>query len=570
MQSLASFIAKVTPKFNPYMAEGLCYHRLNDAVTYLDNFIKYSVSGKTNTQLRYLGFREIHAKEEIKMIFSKATRVVHDIAENDIYLVEFKFQYGDEPEPRTMLTYVPHMRKGNIMHLSGNKFLVTPVLSDKVISVGDRIIFINILTAKYSFTRSQYAIKVNECVTRVSIIDTVLYKNQSKKLEKTTKAKHTVMHYLLANYGYTKTMEMLLGFVPTPVYDYSGDDKVVVSTTGVVPAGYVGDKGIYKPTRIKFLVNPEQYNEDVLYVLGNVFYVIDNFPDYITVTSLDDPTVLKRLLFEAILSGRYTIAYLAEKSKVHFSDLNSDFDTITVNKLIDVGVTATNLMELMGIIFKNYNSWILQTEIKTLYGNKSYEVESFALTPITFRITKLVLDINKEELRLNGEPLDSSTVDSIFKKHSALKSIFKIKLEKRYVTSIEYSGDSLYPKNTAMVAEQESDYTNSSLKEVNTSERKKITASMSTVGSILGLSKKNPVPLVRANPYVNMEYMTGTVLAHEHLLPIVEHTDNMLNNMVLSESTQDISDFDPDIANEELDLDDGFTDMDDQVESFDD
>src|SRR5574343_224729 len=161
------------------------------------------------------------------------------------------------------------MNKGNIIHLSGNNFLVMPVLSDKVISIGDKIIFINILTAKYSFTRTTFSIQVQHAgqssgiFNRVSIVNTELYKNQVKKLEDTTKANTTVMHYLLANYGYTKTMNMLLGFVPKPVYDYSKTDKVVIHPTGTSPQGYIKPKQLYKPSSIKFVVDPDKYDEKV-------------------------------------------------------------------------------------------------------------------------------------------------------------------------------------------------------------------------------------------------------------------------------------------------------------------
>ena len=143
MKTLAKFIADKTPKFNQQAVEGLCYHRLNNAIAYIDNFIKYSCNSKTNTHLQYLGYRELLPKEEIKFLFNKTSKVVYDIAENDIYLVDFMFKYGDEEQVRHHQYYIPYMNKGNIIHLSGNNFLVMPVLSDKVISIGDKIIFIN-------------------------------------------------------------------------------------------------------------------------------------------------------------------------------------------------------------------------------------------------------------------------------------------------------------------------------------------------------------------------------------------------------------------------------------------
>jgi hypothetical protein len=573
VKTLAKFIADKAPKFNKEMVEGICYHRINKAIDYIDNFIKYSCSSKTNTHLQYLGYRELLPKEEIKFLFNKTSKVIYDIAENDIYLVEFMFKYGNEENIRKHQFYIPYMNKGNIIHLSGNNFLVMPILSDKVISIGDKIIFINILTAKYSFTRTYFSVVVNDRFNRVSIVNTELYKNQVKKLEDTTKANTTVMHYLLANYGYSKTMQMLLGFVPKPVYDYSKGDKTVIKSSGNPPHGYIRNKTMYSPTNIKFVVDNEQYNEDVLYCIGNIFYVIDNFPESISIDELDNTRVWKRLLGEIIHSGNHGLSYLSEKINAHFNDLNSNFDTITINKLKDIGVTSNSLIELLGIIFKNFNKWIMNAEVRSLYHNKTYEVESFILSHLTSRITRIVLDINKEELRVNSDILDSKIVDKIFKKYFVTRAIFSIKKEKQYVTSIEYSGDHLYPKNTAMVIQQESDFVNINDTNVNTSERKKIVASMSTIGSILGLSKKNPTPIVRLNPYVNIDLKTGTILPHPVYNEIVERTDRLLANIVLSDSVEDKDEHVSDLIIEETDLglEDEFPDDGDydQMESID-
>lgn len=575
MRTLASFIKGITPQFNRPLLEGLCYHRINKAIHYIDRFIKYSCQSKTDTHLQYLGYKEMTPKEEIKFLFNKTSKVVHDIAENDIYLVKFMFQYGDEPEPREYFFYLPFMHKGNIIHLSGNKFLTMPVLSDKVVSIGDKIIFINILTAKYSFTRSYFSVVINGNFHRVSVVNTELYKNQVKKLEDTTKANTTVMHYLLANYGYTKTMQMLLGFVPTPVYDYNKGDKTVFSSTGNPPQGYIKNKLLYQPTNIKFLVDNDKYNEDVLYCLGNMYYILDNFPESITIDELDNTVVWKRLLGEIIHSGNHGLHYLNEKIGAHFNDLNSNFDTITVNKLRDINVTANNLMELLGVIFKNFNSWIMNNESRSLYYNKTYEVESFVLSHLTSRITRIVLDINKEELRINGGKLESKIVDKIFKKYFVTRAIFSLKKEKQYVGSIEYSGDHLYFKNTSMVVQQESDFININNPDVNTSERKKIVASMATVGSILGLSKKNPTPLIRANPYVNVDFATGTILPHPEYNDIIEKTDRMLANIGIDDNVEDrdevATDMLNDLASMELGNDeDGDSDEDTDDETMDD
>jgi hypothetical protein len=567
MTTLASYIAHISPKFNALMVEGFCYNRLKNAVEYIDNYIKYSVTNKTKTHLEYLGYRRLSPKEEIKSI--SGTRLSYDVAENSIYPVEFIFRYGEEKEDRKYILYLPYLSKGNLIKLSGTSFLVSPVLADKVISIGENIIFINIVTAKYNFERVICSVKCNNIYKRVPVIVTRLYKNQSKKLTDTTHALPTVLHYLLAVHGYTKTMEMILGYVPKPVYNTDNVDTTeynVISSVGIKPKEYIRDRFNYSPTNISFLVGKEHNFDQATYVLGNVFYLIDNFPEYVTIDHLDDLFLWKKLMGEIIHSGNHQISYIMEKIDAHFKDLASNFDSVTHQKLLDIGHEASNLVDLLMVIFKNFNNWILSTEVKSLYNNKSYECELYVLSKITSGITRAVLDISKEELRIDNAPLEEKIVNKILTKYLRPKSIFRLKKE-LYVTSVNYSGDHLYPKNTALVVEQESDPINVATNINSAADRKKLTASMITIGSIFGLPKNNPTPLIRLNPYVNVDDRSGTVLPHPIYNDIITATGNLLNNIVSEETATDISEF------KLLDVvDDGDNDVEesDDIEEFED
>ena len=540
MSLLSQFIEKRTPKFNKFMVEGYCYHKLKNAVDYIDRFIRYTIDSKTNTYLTYKGYREIDYKEEASMMFSTSMKTVCDISTNDLYLVEFIFQYADEPTERRYTFYIPFLRKGNLIKMSGKDFLIMPTLADKVVSVGNKIVFINIATAKYNFNRKYHTVIVDGKGKNISIIKTELYKNQSKKHDATTKAAKTVMHYLLGAYGYTGTMMKLLGFVPKVVYDAPYDpNTVVIESSGLPPKEYIRPKDTYTPTRIKFVVDRSIYNEEISYVLGNVLYIIDNFPDIITIDNLDNTYIWQRILGEIILSGNYTINYIMDKIIPHYRDLESPFDVIVINKLSDIGITARSLMELMVVIFKNYNTWTMNEDVRSLYYNKTFESESYILSEITSRITKTVLDISKDEMKIAPTPLPKAEVDKIFNKYFKQKAIFKMKQDKQYkffVTSVDYPGDHLYPKYSAIVSVQESDFVNKDKKSVNAPEKKKkkLIASMATVGSILSLTKNNPTPLIRMNPYINIDYKTGTVLPPQEpeYQEIIERTDRLLASQI--------------------------------------
>jgi hypothetical protein len=185
------------------------------------------------------------------------------------------------------------------------------------------------------------------------------------------------------------------------------------------------------------------------------------------------------------------------------------------------------------------------------------EVESFVLKDLTSAITRIVLDINKEELRIDGRQLEEKAVDKIFKAFFKTRIIYMLKKESHYVTSVEYSGDHLYPKNTSMINEQESNPVSLRKTESTVSEKKKLVASMATVGSVLGLSKTNPTPLARINPYITIDPELGTVLPNPRWDSIIQATDKLLENIVQADAIQvPTLENDDSASDEDLEFDD--------------
>lgn len=559
MSAFTDYVSSITPEFCKSLVEGLVYTRLKYAKEYIDDFIYYSINSKTNTNLRYLGSEELTPKEELSFIFNKKSKITYDIVENDIALVKYLFQYGDEKEVRENYFYIPYANKGNTINLAGNKFLVMPTLANKVISIGQKAIFINIITAKYNFTRFHHAVLVNDSVELISIIEAPLYKNPAKNVSDTTKAKTTIIHYLLANYGLSKTLELLGVEGARVVYDTDEKDVIVLSSTKERPKGYIEDPELYKPTRLKFVLNKNADISHAKYVIGNVFYVLDHFPERLTIGELDKPLIWSRLMGEIIHSGNHGVSYLNEKMLAHFEDLNSPFNPITSSKLKSIKIAANTLMELLRDIFLNFNVWTLTDSPRSIYDTRSYEVETFVLSGITSNITKLMLDINKEELRTPTGKLEKKEVDDIFKKHFKSRCIFMLRKARPFsVGGLEYPGDHLYFKNTAMIIHQESDAIDPNTSDNDTAARRKLVATMSSVGSILSLNKKNPTPMIRANPYLHVHPFTGELILKPELKDILERTDKLLTNIGENDNVVDLEDSNPEVL-----MDDDFDEYED-------
>lgn len=546
MSQLGRFIADKTPKFNKEVAEGICFHKTKNAVGYVDEFIKYASGKKMDTYLKYLGFREVPPEEAVNLKFKNNSASPFELAKNTMYMVEFITQYN-EGDLRRSLVNIPYMEQGNRIILNGKTKTVMPLLADKVISIGERMIFTYVLTGKHIFNRTLKTIKENGKIRNVPVILGTVYMNPVKRFDDTTKAKTTIMLYLLSIYGYTKTMELLLGFVPKPVYDCNDTKgKVVYSSTGLPPKdwGAIRSNGVYQPNRINFIIDEKDSKPEVQYVLGNVFYILDYFPNRVDISQLDDVDVWTNFLGEIILTGGRGIAYRNENMKIHFKGLLSDFSLSIIRKLNDIGCDANNMIELMVVIFNNFNKWIATGDKRSLYHGKNLEVESIVLGKhITANFARLFFDINKDELRKGNQPLEEKDVKGLFDKHIRTGDIYRLGREALHVANIEDSTDHIYFKQTAFVVNQEGDSTNvNTTGGSNTSAKYKLSASMATFGSFLNLSKKNPNPCIRINPYVTLDPVTLTILPDPELYQIVEDTERKLMDTHLGGTVKDMAD----------------------------
>lgn len=549
--SLHDFIKKETPKFNKDVVEGLTYTRMEDGLEYLNEFIYYTCNSRVGEEsnLKYLGCEMVMPEVEKKLLTSNS-KPAFDVSKNTIYLVNFRFQYADEPEVREYQTYLPYIEKGNRMKLSGSDFIVQPVFADKVVSIGEEGVFINILTAKHNFNKDVKVIKYKGEFRRVPLIVSKLYKNAQVKHERTTRALPTLMHYFLSQYGYSETMKRLLGYVPEATYETSSEGVCEALTTP--PRSWIGDRAKYEPSKIKFIIRQDEKEEHAMYCIGNILYLLENFPERMMIEDLDKPGLWKRLLSEIIHSGHYSAGYLNEKITAHFNDLNSRLDVNVTNKLKDVGIRAGCLMDLMEVIFVNFNKWIVSNSTRSYFDSKVYEVESFSFAFIANEFTKVSLNINKEELRSGGKKLDSQMVDKIFRQHITLRKVYRNRNEKMFVSTSDCPGDHLYFNNSKHVAMQESDAIDIERGQSNTSDKHKISAESAVVGSVYGLSKSNPIPTIHINPYVRIDKETGAVLPHPGTEEIMRKTELLLSNFSLDDAIVDISDSsDPDVEDED-------------------
>lgn len=254
------------------------------------------------------------------------------------------------------------------------------------------------------------------------------------------------------------------------------------------------------------------------------FYIVDHFPDRFKadLSYLDDTALWMILIGHIRLSGVYGEHKLHTKIAEHFESLDGYLDTVVKEKLAERGIILENYYDLLNYIQVNFNEMIRENESSGLcvYG-KNMEVLSYLLYDILYGFVMVKFRLNKI---LSRRPLTLKDVTENYHRQVRMGAIFSLSSGKIITEAVSYSGDSLYPKITAVIAEQKNraGANRGQSDRVVVGPHYWIDLSMVTVGSVLNLPKSNPTPVARVNPWITIDRRTGTVLPNPKFEKLIE------------------------------------------------
>jgi hypothetical protein len=523
-----------TPKANPEVMNGLGCHYMQFADQYVDKVFK-SASTSFPAGLDYVGYERCTPYEE----FQETTRVrnnkrIFDLAKSDLYMNRYKFTFNGIPLPDRYIS-LPFVGEAGIFSLGGPMYHITPVLSDKVISPGYESIFVRLLRDKIIFKRCYHSLIIDGVRETTHLIWSQIYrkpKDSNKKVPITTKANTCISHYLFAKYGFTETFKKYCGFVPVVGQEditattYNPAEWVICESSQVKPKTFIGD--FYQATNLRLAIPKNKWNNITKALVVGFFYVVDHFPTRFQPTYLDNLSLWMILLGHIVFSGNYGDNKLFTSISEHFDSLDDYVDPIIIQKLEETGYKVKDFYDLLSIILENFNNLVVQTEGSNLsmYG-KSLEVLYYVLYDITSGIFKVNFKLTK---LVSKRPLTMKDVVETFNKNIRTGAVFGLTSGKIITESVSYSGDHKYFKITSKVTEQENlpGASRGKSKRTVVGVDKYLDVSMIEAGSVLFLSKNNPTPTTKINPFVHLDLNSGTILPNPKFDEIRRITHNKL------------------------------------------
>jgi hypothetical protein len=518
--------------------QGLGVLYMKNAEEYIDQ-VFHSASKSLNAfGLQYVGYERCTPQEEYEEVTkARNNKRIFDIAKSDVYMVKYLFTFQGIPLPPRFI-YLPYVNEGGIFSLGGSQYHITPVMSDKVISPGDNSVFVRLLRDKIIFRRLPYTLIVDDVRETRHVVWAQIYRKptENTKVPATTKANTCIAHYLFAKYGFRQAFIKFAGFDPIVGKDeintttYTSDEYVICKSSQIKPKTFIGD--FYVPTEIRIAIPKTHWNELTKALVVGLFYVIDHFPSRFEPEHLDNNTMLWMLLLgEIVFSARYSHSKLYSSIEEHFASLDDYVDTINVIKLRENGYHVKDFYDLLSLILDKFATFVNNNEHASMnmFG-KSLEVLYYMLYDITASIFKVNFRLSK---LASKKPLTEKDIIETFNTNMKPGVVYSLSSGKIIAESVSYSGDHMYPKITSKITEQEGGAGGMRGQRTRTvvDEDKRLDISMIEGGSVLFLSKSNPTPVGKINPYMSIDIKTGTILPNPKFDELREKTRKLLTGL---------------------------------------
>lgn len=519
---LVKFINSDAPQLNMDLANGLATVHLKHVGEYVDAIMRSAANGFPKGMV-YEGYRVYDPYEDYRACIKprnkkRRTRVQgakssggrqYETAQTDFFMAEFGFSFNGEKLQKRPL-YLPFVGDGGSITISDTKWYISPVLADRVISIGVYQIFVRLLRDRLTFGRDQYACKKNGVREGGDLVHSRIYhKSKDKDNQASSNAKTSMVHYLFCKYGFTGAMVRYANAKPVvahdfPEKDYPRDEWDIYETLGIPPAKSMGRRRYqnYVPPTIKVAIRKEENNDEVKAMVLGFFYVVDHLPDQVHVEYVDRPEGWTGSMGYMLFSENYNRGKIEVHIQKHLSSLDDYADPIVIDNMRGIGIEIENIYDFFAIIAKDFGSWISNNQDKV---NSMYDKELSVLYFVLFDITKAIFNLFFALKANSKKVLTKNDVEKALMDCLKPGLIYSLSKSHGEITSISYSGDNKAFKATATLTPQTSTTKmgkKGSDRGAGNDPSKRLHPSVAEVGAVSAMTKADPTGRSRINHYM--------------------------------------------------------------------
>jgi hypothetical protein len=525
-----------TPPVNDVICKSVAAKHFESLEQYISDVFSSFNKGAPDG-VRFVKFEKCSPLEEYHFTTSeKSGKRSFNTARSDIKLYKFYFSFnGKELPPR--FVYLPFVDEHGIINLNGTPYLITAIVTDKIISPNKNTVFVRLLRDKVIFKKLLHPVVSNNVTAMESIVYSEIYRQKKipgKRIEKATRAVTSLAHYLLAKYGLTGTFQRYLGITPIVGTEdineetYPQSEYVIFGSTGIKPKSFIGRA--YSPPKLRIAIRKELVSSEVRSFVAGLYYVIDHFPArFVTPDDLENTKLYMVMLGYIIFKGIFGENKLHKGIEEHFVSLDDYMDNFIKIRLNELGYEVNDFYDLLSLVIKNFNYWLLDTDSLVTMFNKEVSVLYHVLFPITSALFRVNFRLNK--LATRKVLTEKEVVDMI---HSNIKTGLVYALTKSHVSasSVSYSGDNMVFKLSTTVNVSTVSNNISKAKETDSylNPRNRIHVSLAYVNGHLTVSKRSERGTGRFNIYATLDDNYTTTVTPPKFKELINRTQELFYN----------------------------------------
>lgn len=509
-------VSALTPKINPAIGNGLAQQHLREAEHYVESILR-AVSRGFPAPFEYVRSVRCTPQQEYDEITRKrGSRRTYDAARSDIYMMKYVFKNGPDVIERCL--HLPFVGDAGEIYLGGSRWVISPVLADRVISKSPDSVFIRLIRARLTFERlvHHFMVDVEQAghprgrrETAQVCWSPIYNKSVDNKDDRpVVKAKTTLIHYLLCKYGLEEAFIRTVGFAPVVGYPdtvngetYPEAEWVICGSTQLKPAKTFASK-LYVPTEIRLAIPRERFNATVRNMVCGFYYVVDHFPEAMEPTYVNNTRQWRILMGRLLFPMYYGAGRMADEIDDHISSLDEYIDEVMKVKFREIDLPIDDLYQLMAIIIERFNEWVLEGEqrINSLY-DKELSILYYVLDEITKQINKFYFKLKAASKK---GPVSTKEIISMMNQTIKPGLIFSITKKHGEVSTISAPGDNKATKITSIMVPQAA--SNKALGRADSGgtidPSKFLHVSVADIGGYANLPKSDPSGHSRINPYL--------------------------------------------------------------------
>lgn len=509
---------KYVRPFNELTGNGLAVSHMKHVEKYVDDVFRCAAKGFPEG-IEYLGYRRCTPLEAFNVVTRKRSNSNRsfEMTKSFMYLVEYQFRYfGDQIENRYL--FLPYVEDAGIIKILGSVFSISPVIADIAISVMIDSLFIPVGRDKLEFKRLLHPVMANGERDMYYVVWSNIHhqsnaKGQDRSVKPIVKMNGTPAHYLFCKYGVREAfkryfnVEVVVGQHEIIRTDYPSSEWMIFESAykqGGKPRGH--KLRFYTASQIRLAIRVKDFNPGTQGMIAAFFYLVDHFPDRISVEEIDDTVMWRVLMGHIYLEPNISEGKMLIGINAHIDSSDGYIDFMAKEDLEKAGVYVNDLYELFAYIIETMPERIAQagTDVASMNGKK-LTILRYVLKDISHAIFNLMFEMKKKSK--NGtKQLTPKDIREAMQKYLKPELAHRINKDHREASSISSPTDNKLFKITAQIVPQSQSSGGVKGKNSKTMNDPALIlhSSIAENGSLNNLPKSEPTGRSRLNPYVQL------------------------------------------------------------------